>query len=214
MSDVALPVRCPATKGAAAMPKTDASQPNEDQVLAALERALCHRRLPQRPGVLLSVVKEHLGLGRHDTRRLRPVWERLHVGGLIESTQSQSLTLWRLTSAGKRRLTIARRERTIELPESPQHREWRTAREAAERRIAHLRHELEDVLRRTQALLDPEPVDSDVWFAASRELQRACYRLGSATYCRFEWVEPADAEADLLPAQLVGRRDYRSWSSG
>lgn len=195
------------------MPPTS-TQPSEVVVLAAIERALRHRRPQQSGGVLLSVVKEHLGLSRHDTRRLRPVWDDLHVRGLIESSVFQGLTRWQLTSAGMRQLTVARRGGVIPLPESPQHLEWRTGREAAERRMGRLREELEDVLTRTRTLLEQESRDSDVWFAASRELQRACYRLGSATYCRFEWLEPDDAEADLPPEQLVGRRDYRSWVSG
>jgi hypothetical protein len=193
-----------------------APEPPEEVVLAAIERALAHRRLPtQSGGVLLSVVKEHLGLSRHDTRRLRPLWDRLHTRGLIASTERRGLTLWDLTSAGKRRLTIARREgAVIPLPESPQHLEWRTAREAAQRRMKKLRGELADVLTRTRALLEVEQRDSEVWFAASRELQRACYRLGSATHCRFEWAEPDDAEPDLPPEQSLGRRDWRSWVSG
>ncbi|HUA74363.1 MAG TPA: hypothetical protein VL988_06370 [Solirubrobacteraceae bacterium] len=195
------------------MPSEPTSEaPSEAQVLAAIERALAHRRLPQQPGVLFSVVKDHLELGRHDTRRLRPLWERLHTRGLIEVSTHQSLTLWDLTSAGKRRLTIARRDGPIELPESPQHREWRTAREAGERRIGRLRDELETALDQTRTLLATEPRDSDVWFAASRELQRACYRLGSATYCLFEWAEPNDSEADLPLESQLGRRDYRSWA--
>jgi hypothetical protein len=52
---------------------TSPEQPSEEAVLAAIERALRHRRPQQSGGVLLSVVKEHLGLSRHDTRRLRPV---------------------------------------------------------------------------------------------------------------------------------------------
>jgi hypothetical protein len=108
------------------MPTTEATpeQPSEVQVLAAVERALAHQRPSRQSGVLFSIVKEHLGLSRHDTRRLRPIWDRLHTRGLIESRVHQGLTLWDLTSAGKRRLTIARRDGVIELPESPQHLEW------------------------------------------------------------------------------------------
>jgi hypothetical protein len=196
-------------------PPTSKNSPPEELVLAAIERALRHRRQPQNLGVLLSAVKEHLGLSRHgsDTRRLQPVVDALRTSGAIESTERQGLTLWRLTSAGKRRLVVARRRGMIEpLPESPQHREWRRAREAAERRIDQLEGELEQALDRTRALLGSEQRDADVWFAASRELQRACYRLGSATYCRFEWSEPDDAEVDRPPERLVMRRDWRSWS--
>ncbi len=185
-------------------------------MLAALDRALRHRRRPQNPGVLLSAIKEHLGLSHHgsDTRRLQPVVDALHAAGAIESSVHQGLTLWRLTRAGKQRLAAARRRGLVgQLPESPQHREWRMAREAAMRRIDPLREELETALERTRSLLGAEQRDSDVWFAASRELQRACYRLGSATYCLFEWAEPEDTEVDRADERLVGRRDWRSWAS-
>jgi hypothetical protein len=129
------------------------AQPSEEQVLAALERAHRHRRQPQSPGVLLSTIKEHLGLSRHgsDTRRLQPVVDALHVAGQIESSVRQGLTLWRPTSAGKRRLATARRRGSIELPESPQHREWRKAHDAAGARIDHLRNELELALERRRS---------------------------------------------------------------
>lgn len=187
--------------------------PSEEMVLAAIERAFRHRRHPQNPGVPLSVVKEHLGLSRHgsDTRRLQPVVDALHAAGQIERTERHGLVLWRLTAAGKRRLSTAWRRGTIELPESPQHREWREAHCAAGDRIDRLRDELEAALDRTRTLLGTEQRDADVWFAVSRELQRACYRLGSATYCRFEWMEPDDASADLPPERVVMRRDYRAW---
>lgn len=192
---------------------TSTNSPSEESVLAAIERALRQRRQPQSPGILLSAVKEHLGLSRHgsDTRRLQPVVDGLLAAGQVESIERQGLTLWRLTSAGKRRLAAARRRGAIELPESPQHREWREARTAAVRRIDQLRDELEVTLDRTRTLLSTEQRDADVWFAASREQQRACYRLGSATYCLFEWGEPDDAKADLPPERVVMRRDYRAW---
>lgn len=136
---------------------------------------------------------------------------RVQAAGRIESTERYGLTLWRLTSASKQQLAAAPRE-TIELPESPQHRTWCEAHKAAGARIDQLRDELNTTLDRARTLLGREQRDSDVWFAASRELQRACYRLGSATYCLFEWAEPDDGEADLPPEGIVTRRNYQAWA--
>ncbi len=194
------------------MPKTDASPLRDELVLAALERAQHHQRLPERPGVLVSVVKEHLGLSRH-TKRLQPVWDRLHTRGLVEATAHQGLTLWRLTSAGKRRLTIARRESPIRLPEAPQHRRWREASAAAGECLPHFRDELERALDLARLLLDgtDRAVTSEDWFALSEHLREAAWRVGSATYCAGEWAEPDDAAADVEISVEHGRRDVQRW---
>jgi hypothetical protein len=48
------------------------------------------------------------------------------------------------------------------------------------------------------ALLDSRcRVRSDRWFELARRLRGACWSLGSATYCLYEWAEPDDARADI-----------------
>jgi hypothetical protein len=189
--------------------------PSEELVLAAIDRASRHRR-NERPGVLLSSVKQHLGLARHGgiTRRLRPTWVALQTAGLIEKSRRQGLTLWGLTSAGVRRLQAAEQGGQLEaLPESPQHRDWREARGAAVAHIDRLRDELRAALANTASLLDAQqPADSDAWYEVSRTLKKACCHLGSATHCLCEWPEPTDARADITPEEYRGRRDYRRWA--
>jgi hypothetical protein len=70
---------------------------------------------------------------------------------------------------------------------------------------------------------------SDVWFELAEELRAAARRLGSATYCLHEWMEPSDARADIddhispadwaldpserrrREARRAGRRNTRLW---
>ena len=97
-------------------------------ILAAIERAICHGA----PDVWIVVVGEHLGFERtaHNTRRLRRQLE--HLGAKhrwTASSERYGREYWSLTPAGRRHLSAARKAgRVGELPESPQHREWRHAR--------------------------------------------------------------------------------------
>jgi hypothetical protein len=180
-------------------------------VLAALERAERHRYNPAQPGVLLATVKEHLDLPRHggSTRRLRPTWDALAQDALIEQTRRHGLILWALTRGGRRRIARARRNgRLPELPESPQHRAWREAQRAAGEHLSELVDEVRDCLAAAIALLDSEPRESDPWYALGEQLKTSCERLGSATHCLYEWVEPDDAQADVTPDRYRGRRNY------
>lgn len=87
------------------------------------------------------------------------------------------------------------------LPESPQHIAWRQARAAAQERMAEFDQALGQAVLDTLALLDTgragQPTHSDEWFAVGERLQRACRRIGSASHCLYEWVEPSDDEADV-----------------
>lgn len=184
--------------------------PSEELVLAAIDRASRHRRRQENPGVLFATVKEHLGLahGGWSTRRLRPVWDGLQAAGLIEQSRRHGSTLWGLTRTGAQRLKAAQQSGELEpLPESPQHRFWREARVAASDRINEFRGDLRSALDEATDLLDAsDDARSDAWYEFSERLQVACRRLGSATYCLHEWLEPDDAEADIAPAGLGGRR--------
>ena len=185
---------------------------SEEMVLAAIDRAIRHSRLSETADVLLATVKEHLGLPRHGgaTRQLRPTWDALERAGLIECSRRHSLTLWKLTSAGKKHLEAAT---PASLPESPQHRNWREARQAAAQHIDRLRDELGAALSDASELLDADSYDSAKLHETGNSLQRACAHLGSATYCLSEWAEPDDAQADV-PADHAGRRNYRAWAAG
>lgn len=113
---------------------------------------------------------------------------------------------------GKRRLAAARRRGGIELPESPQHRAWRQSRQAATERVEEFRSTLRTELDQAVKLLERKrSPDSDCWHDLARRLGRSCERLGSATYCLYEWVEPDDARADIAPWPLTGRRNTGLW---
>jgi hypothetical protein len=193
---------------------TSEELPSEDLLLAAIDRAYRHRRRAENPGVRLASVKEHLGLaaGSASTRRLRPVWDGLHAASLIEPSEPRSQGLWRLTSAGVERLQAARQSGALELPESPQHRDWREARSTASEQIAGFRDELRAALADTADLLVIEPpADSASWREAGERLQKACSRVGWAVYCLRQWAEPDDSRADIAPDPYRGRRSYRRW---
>jgi DNA-binding PadR family transcriptional regulator len=196
------------------MKPTPEEPPSEELLLAAIDRAYRHRRRRENPGVRLASVKDHLGLstGSLSTRRLRPVWNALHAGGLIERSEPRGQPLWRLTSAGVERLQTVRQGEELKLPESPQHRDWREARTAASEQIADYRDELRTALADTADLLVIEsPADADSWREAGERLQTACSRVSWAVYCLSEWAEPDDSEADIAPDPYRGRRSHRRW---
>jgi hypothetical protein len=193
---------------------TPAPMPSDELLLAAIERAERHHRHDHR-GALLATIKEHLHLDKAGwtTIRLRPKLEALATAGLSEEVRRNSLTLWAITEAGRASLRALGDE--IELPESPQHRRWREAREAAAERIEPIREEVRVALTEANALLDADPLaSSEAWFDLSETLQDACWRLASATYCLGEWEEPDDALADLdeVPSTRRGRREVRRWA--
>lgn len=193
---------------------TPEQPPSEGLLLAAIDRAYRHRRRSENPGVRLASVKEHLGLGggSASTRRLRPLWDGLHAAGLIELSEPRDQPLWRLTSVGVERLQAVRQSAELELPESPQHRDWRDARSTASEQITSFRDELRAALADAADLLVIEPpTESDSWRQTGDRLQKACSHVGWAVYCLREWAEPDDSEADIASDPHQGRRHYRRW---
>jgi ribosome-binding protein aMBF1 (putative translation factor) len=184
-------------------------------VLAAVDRAERHRgtRLDP-PGVPVWGVFGHLDVAAR-SRRARQVRARLDElvdTGSLERLRRHGVAVWTVTRAGRRRLSRARRAgRLSGLPESPQHRAWREARELAGERIdgfrldvleelEHARELLEAHLAAAEGRVAPEMAGesvSDAWFEVADRLQHACRRLGSASYCLEEWQEPDDARADV-----------------
>ncbi len=180
----------------------------DELMLAALDRACRHN---ERTAVRFATAVEHMGLtpGAASTRRLRPQRESLQAAGLIEQSKAYGREVWGLTTKGRRRLS---RGTPPELPESPQHREWREARALAEQEIERLRSQLRDCITDAMERLDSES-PSDVLFAVGERLQRECWRVASATYCLDEWAEPDDATADTDDGP-AGRRSTRLWRVG
>jgi hypothetical protein len=115
------------------MPETKPTPelPSNDLILAAIERAECHRGAPpEAPGETLAEIKRHLGIPHHGatTLVLRPKLEVLQAAGLIDTFRRRSQDYLGLTDIGKQRLDALRRANNLgELPESPQHQYWREA---------------------------------------------------------------------------------------
>jgi hypothetical protein len=214
---------------------TPPARPSDELVLAALERAVSHQARED-PTVPAWAILEHLSLpprsgdARHVTSRLAVML----AAGWVERSRRHGVPTWALTTAGKRRLRRARRGGALApLPESPQHRRWQLARTAAGQEIERFREDVGERLHRATVLLDCDPrPHSDVWLELAEELQRACRRLASASYCLYEWAEPDDGRADvdehvdpadegldggelaLRRARRAGRRNVRLWDEG
>lgn len=206
--------------------------PSDATILAAFERAQRHHT-GVHPAVSLHAAVAHLGLPWHagTARRLGPPLRRLQDAELVRTVYPQGNRGWELTPTGRRRLrTLRRAGKVDELPESPQHREWRTARELARDCMPDFEQQLSDLLDRAQALLAaPAVVNSDDWLLLADDLKRACRRVGSAIHCRHEWPEPDDRKPDTdnlrephdkrrprelrarLHALRHGRRDPAGW---
>lgn len=190
-------------------------------VLAAIDRAERHRGWA---GVPVWLIFEHLGIPRR-SRLVRTQLQSLAQDGAIEQRRAHGVDVFALAPNGRRRLQGAG---LVDLPESPQHRAWRNARTLATQEIERFRVSLGDALKEASALID-NTSGSDAWFELAEELRAAARRLGSATYCLHEWMEPSDDRADIddhiSPAdwaldpserqrrqvRRAGRRNTRLW---
>jgi hypothetical protein len=193
------------------MRRTPVEPVSDVLLLAAVERAQRHHARGEE-GVLWRDVLAHLGLAHSPltTRRLRPQRDALLAAGLLSCSRRHGLDVWAITGAGRGRFSRARHAGEAgELPESPQHREWHDAREAAADRIDEFRARTRSVLGEAESLLVSECASSDAWFELAERLRRVCWTLGSATYCLREWPEPDDAHADT--DEHGGRRNIRRW---
>ncbi len=210
----------------------DDRRTSDELVLAAVERGTLHRQ-PARTPVALWSVLEQLCVPRRsaEARHIRARMAVLHdAGGLLRSRR-HGVSTWELSDAGARRLARARREgRMPALPESPQHRAWRAARTSAAQELERFRARLRAALVHAEELLVTDTVvPSDAWFELGEELAHACWRVGSASHCLYEWPEPSDARADIddhtsaadreldptararARARRRGRRNVRLW---
>jgi hypothetical protein len=190
------------------MPDSEGSFPDA-LILAALKRAELHSGRDQ-DGAHYSSVVAHLGLkmGSSTGHKLRPRFREMEAAGLIRGFKRHGSVVHTATRKGERVLKAAGE---VSLPESPQHRNWREAREAAGERIGSFRDALRALLDEGATLLADEATDSEAWVVFGEKVGKACKRLASATYCLREWVEPDDATADIEDNRRLGRRNPRSW---
>jgi len=215
-----------------APPKPDAIP--DDLLLAALERAERHDQRTGRPD---WAILEQLDIPRRSgkAREVKRQLLALLVGGFLEQGRSRGVVLFLLTPKAKRRLRRLGVEVTDLLPESPQHKTWRNARNFAELEEERLHLSLRKTLEEAMGMLDemtmpiaPGP-SSDSWFEIAERLHHALRRHGSMRYCLYEWEEPDDARADVdersdpsdaefseeerkrRRARRSGRRNVRLW---
>jgi hypothetical protein len=104
------------------------------------------------------------------------------------------------------RVAQARLDGEVDLPDSPQRREWQRGRSEAGEQVECIRKRLADELRDALRLLDSEPTDASTWHEAAERLTRECRRLGGATFCLREWDEPDDEHPDLEYQSAANRR--------
>ena len=178
----------PATK------PTPAELPSNDLILAAIERAICHRGRNE-PAESLSSIKEHLGLPHNGwtTLQLRPKLDALQAAGLIEKSSRRRRDVWGLTTKGRKRADAIRAD--VTLPESPQHQRWSEARTAASERIAGFQADVQGTLDEAIDLLDANRgANSAAWFELGDRLPRHM---------------PAPRLSHLLPTRVAGARRLR-----
>lgn len=183
-------------------------------ILAAVERAERHK---QDGAVLTSDLTAHLGFegGPSTNKHLWPRLEELRRAGLLTTAERRGEPFWSLTSVGRERLDKEREAGEIgDLPESPQHRTWRHAREQAAVRIEGFKAELTEAVEEADDLINQyRPVMAKEWFALHTRLRWASWRFASAAYCLTEWPEPDDEfpDVDENPGPRPGRRSTWAW---
>lgn len=199
----------------------------ESLVLAAIERAVRHRERETTPS---WEVYAHLGFPNRSggARAVRRQLDALTETGVLERSRRHGVEVWSLTPAGWRRLPAPG---SVVLPESPQHAAWRSAHALAGQEIERFTDAAPTALSESLALVDSvTPTGSDALFEAADRLGSVLRRLGSASYCLYEWAEPSDehsdidheedpADATIDPERLGavrsrrrGRRNVRLWT--
>jgi len=118
------------------------------------------------------------------------------MDGSLEQSRAHGVGGWALTARGRRRLRRVA-DVALDLPESPQHQEWRSAQTLAGQEIERFRESLRATLDEAMAALDAPGTSSDDWFALKDRLERDARRIAAVTYCLHEWAEPDDARADV-----------------
>lgn len=183
-------------------------------ILAAVERAARHERSDE---VATATVVEHLGFepAKKTIRLLHLRLDGLRNAGSLTRAARDGGDSWVLTSEGREELDQRyEAEEVGELPEAPQHRAWREARVEAAVRLEGFKLAMGTMLEEANELLDQaNPPHSSEWIAMGQRLSPAAWRVGSATHCLYEWVEPEDdfPDVDEAPGPSPGRRAISAW---
>lgn len=197
---------------------------SDERLLLAIGRVRDHG-VPSDEGRLHRArIAEHLGFAHSSatTKLLRPQLEAMESEGLLEAVRRRGADYWRLTPKGSRRVTSLRKSNGSEsLPESPQHREWRRAKEVAETYLPEIMEDLEADLEKGLELRNSSFHSFAGGEVSLSDVRRLGVRLNdhfslfaTGLYCLFEWPEPSDAKRDPKGNQRY--RDLRpgSWQRG
>lgn len=175
------------------------------QLLTAIARVQRHQA--RQTGATLHTVATHLGwrYSGATTRRLRPQLTTLVANGLLETEErpkyESRLQRWKLSEHGRRLLEA---EPDVELPESPQHRFWRTWRDVARWALEGARAEAETAHQEVALVLARRGSATAAEIRrASRKLEDALEAFAVASHAANEWPEPSDSERDPV-ARSVG----------
>jgi hypothetical protein len=183
------------TKGnARRMPNTKTRRkPTDIEVLAALARTLRNEQHANAGGVWLSDVAQHLAMMWHSgtSRILKPIMDRLSDQGLVVQS-GRDLLVFTLTDAGWLRFM----EASVTLPESPQRRRWREARELADKHQHQMWKDVIAALTELSELINAtEPVPAIAWLECGKRLKRRCEAMAHVNYALYESVDPKDGPA-------------------
>ncbi|MBS1885624.1 MAG: hypothetical protein JSU06_00375 [Actinobacteria bacterium] len=173
-------------------------------LLAAVERAGRHTRHPDKGAIARLLGFDFSGpVSRSLEKQLRGLRER---GALrSETVYRHRREDWFLTEEGGRRLEQGRGEAEA-LPESPEHRQWRAARDLAAGQLDEVVGSVLAALGgaesaiRTRATGDLGATDLAL---LQRLLRWRLDRLGVVLYCLRDWPEPDDDVNDRWARPLV-----------
>jgi hypothetical protein len=197
---------------------------SDERLLLAIGRARDHADPGDERRVHRKRIAEHLGFAHSSTttKLLQPQLEAMEGEGLLEAVRSRGADYWRLTPKGSRRVgSLRKSKRSESLPESPQHREWRQAKEVAQAQLPEIMEDLHADLERGLELGNSSFHRFAGGDVSLSDLRRLGVRLktdfslfATGLYCLFEWSEPSDAKRDPKRNPSYGDLRPGSWRRG
>jgi hypothetical protein len=127
--------------------------------------------------------------------------------GLVDRVGDHHHELWTLTPAGEQLVPAG----ATLLPESRQHRDWRTARQNATSNLEDLRVALKQELAQIEAMLNGQTLPSPAWMAASNRIRHLTYGMSVAIHVLHERPEPTDDRTAQSLVEVDGPADWPSF---
>jgi hypothetical protein len=182
---------------------------SDELVCAAVDRALRHLLASE---VCAADIADHLGLptDRSALSGVVSVLDSMTNRGLLDQVDAGRLALWRLLEAG-RDLVAAGAKRLARI-ESPDHRDWRVARERATANLDQVRLALSREMAQLARLLSTPEVPATTWLAVSKRITQLTHGMAVATHVLHERPEPFDATTAQALVQVDGPNDWMSFT--